>query len=190
MTFSFDWFNTTGKANFEKYLADLKGQPGLKFLEIGPFEGMATVWMLENILTAPDAKILVIDTFEGSMEHEGIDMSNLFERFKENTKKYRDKVVIIKGYSQIVLRTEPYNFLDLDFIYVDGSHVASEVLEDAILSFRMLKKDGIMIFDDYKWHKYDNDLLNPGPGIDAFLGMFDREMDVLLKDYQVVVRKK
>lgn len=43
-----------------------------------------------------------------------------------------------------------------DFIYVDGSHRSPDVIYDAILSFGLLKKGGIMIFDDYQGGPYDD----------------------------------
>ena len=39
----------------------------------------------------------------------------------------------------------------IDFIYVDGSHQAHDVLCDAILSFKLLRVGGIVCFDDYLW---------------------------------------
>lgn len=189
MTFLYPWFTSTAKSNFEKYLMPFKGQPNLKFLEIGCFEGLATVWMLENVLTAPSSKIHVIDTFEGSSEHKELDLTNLLKTFKENIQNHAERVTIWKGFSQEVIRKFDPD-IRFDFVYVDGSHMAADVLEDAILSFRLLKKGGIMIFDDYGWHKYEDELFNPGPGITAFIEMFDRELEILLKDYQVVIEKK
>jgi predicted O-methyltransferase YrrM len=40
-----------------------------------------------------------------------------------------------------------------DFIYVDGSHQAPDVLCDALLSFRLLKNNGVIAFDDYLWQE-------------------------------------
>lgn len=41
-----------------------------------------------------------------------------------------------------------------DFYYVDGSHVAPDVMADAVLGWRLLKPGGIMVFDDYEWGAY------------------------------------
>ena len=35
-----------------------------------------------------------------------------------------------------------------DIIYIDGSHEARDVLEDAVLAYRLLKIGGLLIFDD------------------------------------------
>ena len=188
--FTYTWFDTTGKTNFETFLAKFKGQANLKFLEIGCFEGRATCWLLENILTAPSSKIHAIDTFEGSIEHsdEKLDLHSLEDVFRGNIEPFKDKVIVWKGYSQDILRKFEPN-TRFDFIYVDGSHQAPDVLEDAVLAFRLLSKDGIMIFDDYKWAKYDDRHMNPGMGIDAFISTFGNQLEVLLREYQVIIRK-
>ena len=49
----------------------------------------------------------------------------------------------------MVLRRLPLESFDI--IYIDGSHAVNDVLEDAVLSFRLLKPEGILIFDDYRW---------------------------------------
>jgi predicted O-methyltransferase YrrM len=36
-----------------------------------------------------------------------------------------------------------------EFIYIDGSHQAPDVISDAILSFHLLKSGGVIAFDDY-----------------------------------------
>jgi predicted O-methyltransferase YrrM len=191
MAFNYNWFDISAKKNFETYLERFKGKPDLLFLELGPFEGRATVWMLENILTAPSSKIVCVDTFEGSDEHKamGVDTNNLFNNFKENTKQYQDKIILTQGRSQEVIRKEFYRPDLFDFIYIDASHRAPDVLEDAVLSFRLLKKGGVMIFDDYEW-KYNNDPIeSPRLAIDAFLSIFAKEYKLLLKGYQVAIQK-
>jgi len=61
-TFSQDWF-TYNIPIWEKALADYKDKPGINYLEIGVFEGMSVLWMLENILTHPTAKVTGIDPY-------------------------------------------------------------------------------------------------------------------------------
>ena len=58
-----------------------------------------------------------------------------------------------KGYSHIKMiellaKGEAGKF---DFIYVDGSHEAPDVLFDAILAHKLVKNNGIIAFDDYLW---------------------------------------
>lgn len=189
--FRFNWFEISGKGNFERFLNPFKGKDNLIFLEIGPFEGNATVWMLENILTNPTSTITVIDTFEGSQEHKelGVDCSNLLNMFKENTKQFENKLEIIKGNSQEVLLNLKTKEI-YDFIYIDGSHIAEDVFQDCNNSFRLLKKGGIMAMDDYLWNGVTGKPEDtPKPGIDRFLFMYKDKYYLFLKDYQVWIHK-
>ena len=62
-----------------------------------------------------------------------------------------------------------------EFVYIDGNHEPEYVLEDAILSFRKLKKNSIMIFDDYGWGGPDL----TQRGIDAFLSGYHKKITYL-----------
>jgi predicted O-methyltransferase YrrM len=183
--FTVDWFSNN-IIWWDKYLNNFKNKPNLNFLEIGSFQGRATVWLLENILTEKSSCVTCIDTFEGSIEHDENNKSDLFDIFVHNVSKFKNKVNIIKGKSQeeLKLLTERY-----DFIYIDGDHIASAVIEDAVLSFPLLKKDGIMIFDDYLWFGREKYIDNPKPAIDAFLDIYADKIVVLYKGYQVIIKK-
>jgi predicted O-methyltransferase YrrM len=97
------------------------------------------------------------------------------------------KVVKIKGLSEAVL-------LDLesasyDAIYVDGSHRAVNVIMDAVLSWRLLKPGGVLIFDDYRWHPERPAWERPQLAVDLFLSLVGTHAVILHKAYQVIVRK-
>jgi hypothetical protein len=66
--YSVDWFSNN-IPGWEKLFSSLgiKGTHFLNFLEVGCFEGRATNYMLENILTGRECKIHVVDTFGGSL---------------------------------------------------------------------------------------------------------------------------
>jgi predicted O-methyltransferase YrrM len=81
-----------------------------------------------------------------------------------------------------------------DFIYVDGSHQAPDVLCDAVMSFRLLRPGGIIAFDDYLWQEplpYGADpIRSPKIAIDAFTNIYCRKITVLsMHLYQLYVRK-
>ena len=186
--FTHDWFSNN-IPHWTQLLHRFKGQEGLQFLEIGCYEGRATKWLIDNILTGNRSFITVIDTFEGSMEHKerGMDLKPMYENFIENVG-MSGKVVVQVGLSQMVLRK--YNRIELfDFVYIDGSHTAYDTMEDAILAWGLLKKDGIMIFDDYAWDAYPNPELNPRLAIDNFLSIYKNQYVLLHKQYQVAIQK-
>ena len=187
--FTVDWFSHN-IPSWDIYLNNFKNKPNLNFLEIGSFQGRSTVWLLENILTDENSSITCIDTFEGSIEHHIYsknELINLFDIFVHNVSTFKNKINIIRGKSQEVLKLLNESF---DFIYIDGDHTAVSVIEDAILSFSLLKKGGIMIFDDYEWLVMNNYIDNPKPAIDAFLEIYANKITLLYKDYQVIIKKK
>jgi len=95
------------------------------------------------------------------------------------------KITTIRGYSNIEVPKFEDDFFDI--IYIDGNHEPEYVLEDAVLSFRKLKKGGIMVFDDYGWGGPDL----TQRGIDAFIRGYHKRIHVLgLKNTQVFVRKE
>jgi predicted O-methyltransferase YrrM len=186
--FTVDWFSYNIPI-WTHFLNELKDKPNLHFLEIGSFQGRSTIWLLENILTNNTSKITCIDTFEGSIEHNihfQNDIKNLFDIFSHNISKFKNKVNIIKNKSQNALKHINDQY---DFIYIDGDHKASSVIEDAILSFSLLKKGGIMIFDDYMWFEMKKYIDNPKIAIDAFLEIYADKITILYKNCQVIIEK-
>jgi predicted O-methyltransferase YrrM len=169
--------------------------PNARGLEIGCFKGGATVWFLEHGIE----RMTVIDTFEGSPEHQNIvKPGEIRAAFDEAVKPYAGRVAVSKGKSSMRLpillqgnhsglrKTAPTLY---DFIYVDGSHDSVDVVLDAILAFKLLKPGGVMCFDDYEWCYYLDAFRNPKPAIDFFLASHEGKFTLLEKHYQVSIRK-
>ncbi len=187
MWFTEDWFSQH-IPHLSILLEPWRNRPGLRMLEVGSFEGRSTVWFLQNLLTANDSRITCIDTFAGSEEHliQRLQLDDLKARFLVNVSGYADKVEVMIGESGVVLRSIPPQE-QYDIVYIDGSHRAPDVLEDAVLAWRLLKTNGMLIFDDYLWAEMPS---RPGPAIDAFLDIFSDELEVVYKEYQIAVRKQ
>jgi predicted O-methyltransferase YrrM len=156
-------------------------------LEIGSYEGRSTLWFLNNILKHPSSSITCIDTFEGSNEHDESLKTDIFQSFVHNIQEYKNKVHILKGKSYDILKIFP-SIEKFDIIYIDGSHFSHNVLEDAILSFSLLKKGGYMIFDDYMWEDITS-LNMPKIGIDAFLQCYKGQYAFCYASYQLTIQK-
>jgi hypothetical protein len=191
--FTTDWFSGNIPI-WNQVLRKFIGSPNLSFLEVGSWEGRATCWLLENILIDESSTITCIDTFQGSMEHEEMGLGNhlqsleaVFDHNIERTGKTK-QVKKLKGLSQGWLSQLPAE--TFDFYYVDGSHVAPDVLTDAVLGWRLLKEGGIIIFDDYEWDSYRNQpTLHPKLAVDSFLTVFEDQIKPIYQGYQVIVEK-
>jgi predicted O-methyltransferase YrrM len=186
LEFTHDWFSHN-IPTWTRLLAEFRGKPGVRVLEIGVFEGRSTCWLLENILTGANSTVDCVDTFSGGMEHHGLDMDAVRSRFESNTAPWRDRVTLHVGHSAQILPTLPGPY---DIIYVDGSHAACDVLADAVLAWVLAGSDAVMIFDDYRWPYYpDQPWLRPQMAIEAFIQCFAGWHEVLHVDYQVALRK-
>jgi predicted O-methyltransferase YrrM len=177
--YTIDWtsVNTT---TWLQYLAPLRDRPNARGLEIGCFEGRSTLWFLENVLTHPSATMTCIDVFTDKIEAD----------FDHNVKLsgQGERVVKRKGYSQDVLRN-----LDLesyDFVYIDGCHLASCALTDAVLSWDLLRAGGFIIFDDYLFKINAPPSERPKLAIDAFIEAFIDQIHVRVISHQVILEKR
>lgn len=184
-----DWFTGLIKPWSEM----LKPYVGKKtrFLEVGCFEGRASVWLLENILTNPESHITCIDTFEGGADHKEskIDFPAVEKRFKSNISPFKQKVMLLKGKSIDRLSDLITENKKFDICYIDGSHVAKDVIVDAVLCFRLVKPGGLLIFDDYEWTVAESMIDRPKTAIDFFRMTHMREIETVAKGYQIVFRK-
>ena len=188
--FTQDWFSSNIPI-WEQHLKQFINISTLNVLEIGSWEGRSTCWLLDNILTHESNKITCIDTFEGSVEHQ-YDPSyiqSIEGRFDFNIVRagVPEKVQKIVGKSYEVMRNLPLNSYNL--VYIDGSHIASDVLEDAVLVWQLVQVGGFIIFDDYPFSFPQNPNWNTRIGIDAFMMSFSNKIRVIHKAYQVIIEK-
>jgi predicted O-methyltransferase YrrM len=81
--------------------------------------------------------------------------------------------------AQLIQQKQEY-----DFIYIDGDHSPLGVLTDATMAWQLLRKGGVMLFDDYQYDREPTKI-----GIDAFLNSFDG-YELIIDNYQLAVMKK
>jgi hypothetical protein len=181
--YSFDWISS----HWPLWKRSIPDYGSFDVLEIGAFEGKSTVWFLENY---PFCEVTCIDTFEGGLDHKqlGLDFSDVERKFRHNTKPWADRVTLRKGKSADWLRTFSTQ-LQFHVVLVDGSHLACDVLTDAVLAWPLLAPTGIMIFDDMGWGTDRPPHERPAPAIDAFLTCYHGQYELLERGYQAIVRK-
>lgn len=191
--FTADWFSNA-LINFEWVKERIP--PPESILEIGCHEGRSTCWMLENLLT-DTGTITCIDPFGNqplsAYDNDDIPEQRIIEQiFRHNTglaKKPNQTINVMPELSYRALAQLIVERKEFDFIYVDGSHCADVVLADATMAFGLLKKGGMMIFDDYLWNQASNVLDCPKMSIDAFVNMFQKHIAIGAINYQYIIQK-
>jgi hypothetical protein len=202
--FTNTWFQAAAKPTWDQLLPNLNPT---KILEVGSYEGASTCYLIDNLANTKSIEIHCVDSWEGGIEHQQggsaiADMNQVESRFSNNTKISISSAVhdvnlfSHKGYSDrelakiYVEKGKSY----FDFIYIDGSHQAPDVLCDAILGFKLLKKNGVIVFDDYLWQEqlpYGVDpIRSPKIAIDFFTNIFCRQLRIIQAPlYQLYVQK-
>jgi len=198
--FTVDWFS----CNQEAWMDIIDRIKPQKILEIGSYEGRSTCFLIDTLSQMHESEIHCVDTWEGGTEHQGSDLSEIESRFFHNIKKalddakYKTTLNVHKGLSSDKLVGLLAGGMKgtFDFIYVDGSHEAPDVLLDAVLSYQLLRKGGVIAFNDYLWVttgdlRMKDNLNHPKIAIDAFVNVFAGKTNVItwLPLYQLYVQK-
>ena len=188
-----NWHRLTGaKNNFELMLSKFKDLPNLEYLQIGVFVGYCSAWLFKNVLTHETSRLTDIDSWdlprtylvwEEKWGQEG--WLEVEKSYDERISPYKDKTIKIKDYSKnwlISNRDKRY-----DLIYIDGDHSKQNVIEDAILSWDLLKNNGILVFDDYTWISPSGECAKTT--IDAFVDIYKDKIEILLSNTQLWIKK-
>ena len=190
--FTVDWFsvNIPLWSELNKWMSGFD-----KFLEIGSLEGRSACWLMQNLLSETGTMVC-IDTWDGNPEIAPDLVLESYDRFMHNTQLATRPKQHLEVYRQDSVRalarllaTDQSTF---DFIYIDGSHEACDVLTDACLSWPLLKPGGILVFDDYLLGTDIGgiDMLHrPKSAVDAFTSLFNSQMQTVSCGLQYIVRK-
>lgn len=194
--FTQNWFNNS---EMNQYLS--KDSTKKNMLEIGAFEGLSTIWFLENILQNDESSITCIDPWTTYSQNN--DTFNSYNKsgtewdFRDNKSNFlhnisvsgfQDKTNVIQGYSNDILPKLISENKKFDIIFIDGNHTSSFVLTDAVMSWYLLEEGGIMIFDDYLWGDQKT-TLSPKIAVDSFLSCFSDYIEIVWSSYTLAIKK-
>ena len=184
-SFSNKWFLN----NFDIFSFFLPQDKNSKFnyLEVGCFEGLSSFFVLSEY-KAVDATLLDIwdmpNPNSKTLSHNFHSIENTFD---DNLSRFN--FTKIKDDSVVAMRKLFKQNKSFDFIYIDGSHNGEDILSDAIEAFKILKKEGLIFFDDFL--QYDkNRTLQSYDGIEKFLNLYSNYLKIEYFQNNLVVRKK
>lgn len=163
----------------------------IHILEIGSYKGDSALWFLDNLCNNSKSDLTCVDTWDGSPEYNDKDFESVESAFDSRIKNNPRSKQLIK------IKNNSYNALIqlnienklYDIVYIDASHESRDVIADAVLSWKIVRPKGVVIFDDYKWDLLEPDYFTPKPAIDAFLHVMKPELKVLNIARQVFIEK-
>ena len=192
-SFSSDW--TSG--NFPIWMTLLRRYRDLapRILEIGCWEGRSALFFLNYL---PRSRLVCVDhfTFAGTAEvmtKFGVseqDFDPDFEaRFDANLAPFQPRIEKIRSPSLEALGELGVEGRRFDIAYIDGSHHTADVYRDAVLTWPMIVRGGLVIFDDYRWEYQPGTREHPKLGIDNFLRAFEGDYTIVHDAYQLAITK-
>ena len=157
-------------------------------LEVGCYEGRSTLWFIDNICTHERARMVAVDWFKGNDDAvEAALNRSQRELFDANLAAHLGTKLhwVLPEKSSVALPSLISKYCMFDWIYIDGSHDAIDVLSDSVFSWQLLKTGGVLFWDDY-----DNDrFTGVKTAIDSFLACHEGKYKGLHCGSQVAVEK-
>jgi predicted O-methyltransferase YrrM len=189
--FTSDWFSAHVPA-WRSIFEAIQWNPSDRktVIEIGAFEGRSSLWILENLLGHSESVLYCVDTFP-----DRDNPASYGARFDANINgsTHGSKARPFAGTSFAFLKDFVARGDQADFIYLDGSHQAVDVLEDLVFCFRALKPGGLLICDDYLGGSTGPDALLSSPklAIDLFTTVYRRHIQIIPRQplYQLAMLK-
>ncbi len=183
--FSNKWFLN----NFDIFNFFLPKDKNSKFdyLEVGCFEGLSSFFVLSEYKTVNAILLDIWDMPNPNSKTLSNNFNSVEKAFDDNLSGFN--FTKIKDDSVVAMRKLFKQEKSFDFIYIDGSHNGEDILSDAIEAFKILKKNGIIFFDDFLQHD-KNRALQSYEGIEKFLTLYYNYLKIEYFQNNLVVRKK
>ena len=178
-----------------------------KILEVGVFTGTSLIHIVDYI---PNSYGVGIDNWKNYSEYsmyydkvdplfKTIENNNIKQIFYENIKKanLKHRIEGRQGDSTDVLTQMLINGEMFDLIYIDASHYSFDCYSDLILSFKLLKKNGLLIIDDFLFNYTGKNNMTheefsntPHYAIQYFYKKYNKQIKLLDNSYRVFFEKK
>jgi hypothetical protein len=175
---TFNWFGSNAQIWFYFFKKFKLLNKKINILEIGSFEGMSIIYyykFLKNI------NVTSVDSLDKKTKY--------FKNFKNNTKKLKNFRFFNINAKQFFRKNKKKKY---DLIYIDSSHWYKDVLFEGKKSYKLLNKEGILIFDDLLYtravKKRNYEYQNVVGGVILFLD-WAKKIKVHYIGHQVIIQK-
>ena len=169
--------DVSNKAAYWSEILEPLQNKSANILLIGSGDGRSALFFLNYL---PDSQLTCIDRFKESDE----------ARFDRNLSEFAPRVRKLKGYSFASLNALRQEDCQFDVIFIAARHQREAMLLDNALSWPMLRKGGILIWDCYKRNRSSKPRWRrPTSAIDGFLLAYRGEYEALFRGNEMIVRK-
>ena len=182
--FSNKWFLNNFEI-FNYFLPENKNEK-FNYLEIGCFEGLSSFYVLSQFKFVNAYFVDIWDEPNKNSKSLTGDFNKVEKLFDENLSKFN--FTKIKDDSVISMRKLLRKNMNFNFIYIDGSHNGEDILSDAIEAFKILKKGGLIFFDDFLQYEL-NRKIQSYVGIEKFLELYSSNLKIVFFQNNLVVKK-
>ena len=142
------WFDDS---NIKTLNVALERKPKV-FLELGTWYGLSTQYILNN----SDTHLISVDSFPDIIEDwhckSGVDGMlkeyPLYKTFLSNFYDHKERLTVIKGMSNDILKTLAKNNVEIDAIYLDTSHTYENTIQE-IENVMNYHPNALLTGDDY-----------------------------------------
>ena len=182
--FSNKWFLNNFEI-FNYFLPENKNEK-FNYLEIGCFEGLSSFYVLSQFKFVNAYFLDIWDEPNKNSKSLTDDFNKVEKLFDKNLSKFN--FTKIKDDSVISMRKLLRKNMNFDFIYIDGSHNGEDILSDAIEAFKILKKGGLIFFDDFLQYEI-NRKIQSYVGIEKFLELYSNDLQIVFFQNNLVVKE-
>lgn len=126
-------------------------------VEIGSYLGASSCF-LANSIKKNNGILYCIDTWKNQTMPEG--ERDTYAEFLKNTGKYKDIIILIRGWSSVSVNQLKTRTDKIDFLFIDGDHSYEGCKTDWDYYSPLLKKKSIVVFHDTGWSEGVNKLIS------------------------------
>ena len=153
--FTTKWFLNTNLPSFRDFIYPVWKDKLMSYVEIGVYEGMSLVWMMQYVLTHPESHAIGIDPWLMTTKSDEDYMEAVRLRAHHNLAPWKDRCKLIRGNSNDVIGKalssrggfSRMKRNSIDLCFVDGDHHKMTTMGDGELGLQLVRPGGWIMFD-------------------------------------------
>jgi len=195
--FTAKWFLNTNLPTFRDYVYPVWKDKPISYVEIGVYEGMSLVWMMQYILTHPNSHAVGIDPWLMSLKYDEEHMEAVRLRAYHNLAPWRKRCSLVRGNSIEVIGKALYRkkvgFFGMirnsvSLCLIDGDHHELSTTRDGELCLHLVRPGGWIMFDQINTPRTKRGFAKDG--LKLFLERNGRQVKLIWKNRYIEAYEK